>query len=68
VLATLSSDLADDLKELGEPGMVLLSKDDPRPWTVVHAYSFTALEGHTNHTDWKVGSAVPSPASKEREL
>jgi hypothetical protein len=38
-----------------KPGMVLLSKDDPRPWTVVHAYSFTAQEVNTNHADWKVG-------------
>jgi hypothetical protein len=22
-----------------KPGMVLLCKDDPRPWTVVHAYN-----------------------------
>jgi hypothetical protein len=38
-----------------KPGMVLLCKDDPRPWTVVHAYNITAQEGNTTHEDWKVG-------------
>ncbi len=38
-----------------KPGMVLLCKDDPRPWTVVHAYNATAQEVNTNHADWKVG-------------
>jgi hypothetical protein len=37
-----------------KPGMVLLCKDDPRPWTVVHAYT-TAQEMRGIHTDWKVG-------------
>jgi hypothetical protein len=48
--------------------MVLLSKDDPRPWTVVHAYSFTAQEVNTNHADWKVGSDVPAQPQKKMEL
>ena len=39
-----------------KPGMVLLHKDDQRPWTVVHAYTITAQETRDNHTDWKVGS------------
>ena len=38
-----------------KPGMVLLCKDDPRPWTVVNAYKITAHEGNTTtHEDWKV--------------
>ena len=36
-----------------KPGMVLLCKGDPRPWTVLHAYS-TAQEIRMNNTDWKV--------------
>jgi len=36
-----------------KPGMVLVCKDDPRPWTVLHAYS-TAQEIRMNNTDWKV--------------
>ncbi len=39
-----------------KPGMVLVCKDDPRPWTVVHAYNITAQERNTDHEDWKVGS------------
>jgi len=35
-------------------GMVLRCKDDPRPWTVVHAYGITAQEMRDIHTDWKV--------------
>ena len=35
-------------------GTVLLCKDDPRPWTVVHAYNITAQEAISNHTDWKI--------------
>ena len=35
-------------------GMVLRCKDDPRPWTVVHAYGITALEMTDINTDWKV--------------
>jgi hypothetical protein len=35
-------------------GMVLRYKDDPRPWTVVHAYGITALEMTDINTDWKV--------------
>ena len=38
-----------------KPGMVLLCKDDLRPWTVVHAYTITAQEMNTNRADWKVG-------------
>ena len=37
-----------------KPGMVLLCKHDPRPWTVVHAYTITAQETGDNHKDWKV--------------
>jgi hypothetical protein len=40
-----------------KPGMVLLSKNDPRPWTVVHAYDITAQEVNTNHADWKVAGS-----------
>jgi hypothetical protein len=40
------------------PGMVLLCKDDPRPWTVVHAYNITARETGGTRTDWKVGRSV----------
>ena len=36
------------------PGMVLLCKDDPRQWTVLHAYNITAREGNTNDAGWKV--------------
>jgi hypothetical protein len=38
-----------------KPGMVLLHKDDHRPWTVVHAYTITARETTGNLTDWKIG-------------
>jgi hypothetical protein len=48
-----------------KPGMVLLHKDDQRPWTVVHAY-ITPQEMRVNHSDWKLGSDVTSPASKEK--
>jgi multisubunit Na+/H+ antiporter MnhE subunit len=37
-----------------KPGMVLLCKDDQRPWTVVHAYS-TDQETEINHKDWRLG-------------
>jgi hypothetical protein len=37
-------------------GMVLRCKDDPRPWTVVHAYGITAQEMKDIHKDWKVGA------------
>ena len=37
-----------------KPGMVLIHKDDPRPWTVVHTYAITAQEIKDVHTDWKV--------------
>ncbi len=36
-------------------GMVLLCKDDRRPWTVVHAYTMTAHEMKDIHPNWKVG-------------
>jgi hypothetical protein len=35
-----------------KPGMVLRCKDDPRPWTVVHAYNITAQGTGGIHTDW----------------
>jgi hypothetical protein len=35
--------------------MVLVCKDDPRPWTVVHAYNITAQERNTNGESWKIG-------------
>jgi hypothetical protein len=38
-----------------KPGMVLVCKDDPRPWTVVHAYNITAQERNTNGESWKIG-------------
>ena len=38
-----------------KPGMVLLQKNDHRPWTVVHAY-ITAQEMRVNHSDWKLGA------------
>ena len=41
-----------------KPGMVLLHKDDHRPWTVVHAYS-TPQEMRIDHSDWKLGGDVP---------
>lgn len=38
-----------------KPGMVLVCKGDPRPWTVVHAYAITAHEMKDNNIGWKVG-------------
>ncbi len=38
-----------------KPGMVLLCKSDPRPWTVVHAYANTAQEMRDSPIGWKVG-------------
>jgi hypothetical protein len=38
-----------------KPGMVLVCKDDPRPWTVVHAYNITAQERNTDRESWKIG-------------
>jgi hypothetical protein len=35
-------------------GMVLVCKDDPRLWTVVHAYGIAAQEMKGIHADWKV--------------
>jgi hypothetical protein len=37
-----------------KPGMVLLCKNDPRPWTVVHAYAASTQEMTDIHTDWKI--------------
>jgi len=37
-----------------KPGMILLCKDDPRPWTVVHAYTITAREARDSNVGWKV--------------
>jgi hypothetical protein len=37
-------------------GMVLVCKDDPRPWTVVHAYNVATREMGDIRTDWRVGS------------
>jgi hypothetical protein len=37
-----------------KPGMALLCKGDPRPWTVVHAYSITAHEMKDSNVCWKV--------------
>ena len=48
-------------------GMVLLHKDDPRPWTVVHAYSITAEATGAVHTDWKF-AGCGEPSRKETEL
>ena len=38
-----------------KPGMVLLCKGDPRPWTVVHAYMCSAREMREGNIGWKVG-------------
>lgn len=37
--------------------MILFRDGDPRPWTVVHAYSLTAHEMKSDHTNWRL--AVP---------
>jgi hypothetical protein len=37
-----------------KPGMVLVCKGDPRPWSVVHAYAITAREVRDSNVDWKV--------------
>ena len=50
-----------------KPGMVLLHKGDHRPWTVVHAYTFTAQEGNnTNHEDWNAGGLAKHPICQKR--
>ncbi|MGD1025774.1 MAG: hypothetical protein ABR880_23575 [Candidatus Sulfotelmatobacter sp.] len=49
------------------PGMVLVCKDDPRLWTVVHAYAITAQETKDIYTDWKLGSDAASFSRKEKE-
>ena len=46
-----------------KPGMVLVCKDDPRPWTVVYAYVVTAQEMKGIHTDWKIGAGMESLVS-----
>jgi len=38
-----------------KPGMVLLCKGDPRPRTVVRAYTNTAQEMRDSNIGWKVG-------------
>jgi hypothetical protein len=37
-----------------KPGMVLVCKGDPRPWTVVHSYGLTAREVKGSSVCWKV--------------
>jgi hypothetical protein len=37
-------------------GMALVCKDDPRPWTVVHAYSIAEREVKDINVGWKVAS------------
>ena len=49
-----------------KPGMVLLCKDDPRPWTVVHTYSITAQAMMDIHTDWRVGDAVEGQPNENK--
>jgi hypothetical protein len=44
-------------------GMVLICKDDPRPWTVVHTYTMTAQTMSEVHTNWKVGGSMKSLVS-----
>ncbi len=39
-----------------KPGMALLCKGDPRPWTVVHSYSIAAREVKDINVGWKVAS------------
>jgi hypothetical protein len=46
-----------------KPGMVLFCADDPRPWTVVHAYNITAQDGSTSHEDWKISGPVKHPSA-----
>jgi hypothetical protein len=38
------------------PGMILVCKGDPRPWTVVHPYNLTAREVRDSNASWKVGA------------
>ena len=35
-------------------GMALVCKDDPRPWSVVHAYLITTREVKASNVDWKL--------------
>ena len=37
-----------------KPGMALIRKGDPRPWTVVHAYGIVAPEGKDINAGWEV--------------
>jgi hypothetical protein len=37
-----------------KPGMALVCKGDPRPWSVVHTYLLTAREVRDSDVDWKV--------------
>jgi hypothetical protein len=39
-----------------KPGMALVCKGDPRPWTVVHAYGIAAREVRDINVAWKVAS------------
>ena len=43
-----------DVALKAKPGMILICKDDPRPWTVVHAYTITAREARDSNVGWKV--------------
>jgi hypothetical protein len=40
-----------------KPGMALVCKGDPRPWTVVHAYGIAAREVQDINVSWKVASS-----------
>jgi hypothetical protein len=37
-----------------KPGMALVCKGDPRPWSVVHAYGITVREVADSNAGWKV--------------
>jgi hypothetical protein len=44
-----------------KPGMALVCKDDPRPWSIVHAYLITEREVRDSNLGWKVaGCQRPS--------
>jgi hypothetical protein len=36
-----------------KPGMALVCKGDPRPWTIVHAYPITARDVWDNNGGWE---------------
>ena len=40
-----------------KPGWVVLYNDDPRLWTVMHAYNIMARETTDYHAGWKVNPA-----------